>query len=674
MVSRNAPCPCGSGRRFKACHGAPAAGGDPARSLGALKQLAIAAQQAGRLAQAAELYGMALAIDPVDFDALHMLGVTMLMQFRFGEAVQFISRALEVRPGVAAAIRNLEIAKDPRRSGADDGYRTWQATRERNRDEARAERRRAIASRTGAPGIAVVVPVFDAPEPLLRACLDSVLGQGYPHWELCIADDASPSPHAAAVLREYAARDARIKVAFRERRGHISAASNTALALATLPFVALLDHDDLLAPCALAEVALAIDAHPGTAIVYSDEDKIDEAGRRFEPYFKPAWNPALLRSQNLVSHLGVYRRELVEAVGAFRTGLEGAQDWDLALRCSERVDARAIRHVPQVLYHWRAVEGSTARGHAQKHYAAAAQERAVAEYWARRGVEATIRRVSDDHHLCGDPRLEPSISLVLLSSVSAAPGDVIDAWRPLLPPQVVDVEVVALGPDAAPPGELDPGPLALGRGDAARINDAAARGRGDVVLILREDARPRAPDALRILAAQAALPEAGPVGGIVDDAMGMPAGGALALDEDGIADAMFAGGSAPETFCEVRAALVQNVAAVRGDALAVRRALWSALGGYDAAGLERRFHDVDLGLRAARAGCRPVVHPSAIFRTKGVLRVGVPARAEGRDADAMRARHRAMLAHDPAYHPELDRPPRRFAFRRDDEPADGDAR
>lgn len=673
-VSRNAPCPCGSGRRYKECHGATGRGDAAPASIDAFKQAALAAQQAGRLDEAAALYGRALAIDPADFDALHMLGVTRLMQFRFDEAAALIARALDVRPGVAAAVRNLAIARDPHGMHAVDDYRSWRETRERARDEARAGRRRAIAARHDAPAISVVVPVFETPPAFLRACLDSVLAQGYPHWELCIADDASRSPEVAAILREYAARDARVKLAFRERNGHISAASNSAVALATTPWLALVDHDDLLAPAALAEVAIALDAHPDAAILYSDEDKIDEGGRRFDAYFKPAWNPALLRSQNVVSHLGVYRRELVEAVGGFRTGYEGAQDWDLALRCSERVDARAIRHVPQVLYHWRAVEGSTARGHVQKSYAASAQERAVAGHWSRRGIAAAIGRVGHDHHLRADPALEPTISLVVLARGAAGGDDAAARWRDAMPGSAVDVEVVALAAQRPQGDDVDAGPLALGDGDAARINDAVARGRGEVVLLLRDDVEAPFADAIRVLAAHAALPESGPVGGTLQDALGMPAGGPWLLDRETIVDAAFAGVAATATSAAVRSAVVQNLSAVRGDAMAVRRALWAELGGYDVAALARRHHDVDFCLRAAARGRRAVWHPSAVFRLPGAVGMTAASLAQDPDAEAMRLIHGERLARDPAYHPELDRAPRRFAFRRDGTPADADAR
>ena len=147
------------------------------------------------------------------------------------------------------------------------------------------------------------MPVYDTPAELLRAAVASVRGQLYPDWELCIADDASPSPHVAELLAEFAAADQRIKIVRRSSNGHISAATNSALELATGEFIALFDHDDLLAEHALYEIAVEIDRHPEADLIYSDEDKIDGSGQRFWPHFKTDWNPDLLLCQNFVSHL-----------------------------------------------------------------------------------------------------------------------------------------------------------------------------------------------------------------------------------------------------------------------------------------------------------------------------------------------------------------------------------
>lgn len=281
----------------------------------------------------------------------------------------------------------------------------------------------------------------------------------------------------------------------------------------------------------------------------------------------------------------------------------------------------------------------------------------------------TIARVGGGHHLQADPRATPTVSLVVLVEAgrNAGPG-----WWAALPAQVIDVREVELA--SARREGVSAEPLTLGEGDASRINDAASRGRGEVLLFLRGDIDATPVEAIQVLAAHAALADAGPAGGEIRDAFGMSVGGAWFLDRDAIVDLAFAASSRFATSAAVRFDVVQNVSAVRGDAMAIRRTLWQELGGYDADAFARRYHDVDLCLRAAARGCRAIWHPSAVFRVPGALRATESAAAAGQDADAMRERHAERLSRDPAYHPELDRPPRRFAFRRDDVPADADAR
>jgi len=239
-------------------------------------------------------------------------------------------------------------------------YEKWVETYDSPAPAALRSQREQAAALTRQPVISVVMPVYNTPERWLRCAIESVRNQSYPHWELCIADDASPEAHLRPLLQDYARADPRIKVSFREKNGHISASSNSALELATGEFVALLDHDDELAPNALFDVAVALNARPATDYLYSDEDKIDEEGRRFEPYFKPDFLPDLFHSQNYTSHLSVYRTTLLRQVGGFRVGYEGSQDWDLALRAIEQSHPDRIVHLPKVLYHWRAIPGSTA--------------------------------------------------------------------------------------------------------------------------------------------------------------------------------------------------------------------------------------------------------------------------------------------------------------------------
>ena len=210
------------------------------------------------------------------------------------------------------------------------------------------------------PLISILLPVYNPDLRLLEAAIESIRCQIYKRWELCIADDASTDPSIRPFLEEKAREDRRIKLIFRKKNGHISACSNSALELATGEWCALLDQDDLFAEKALAFVAREIEQHPDAGLIYSDEDKLETDGTRSNPFLKTDWNPELFLGQNYINHLGVYRTDLLREIGGFREGFEGSQDYDLALRCVERLSPAQIRHIPRILYHWRAVAGSLA--------------------------------------------------------------------------------------------------------------------------------------------------------------------------------------------------------------------------------------------------------------------------------------------------------------------------
>jgi len=203
---------------------------------------------------------------------------------------------------------------------------------------------------------------------------------------LCIADDCSPKSEVRQALSNWSRKDSRIKVVFRSENGHISAASNSAIELATGPFLALMDQDDLITPNALLEMAEAIGRHPDAGVLYSDEDKIDTQNLRESPTKKGGWNPETLRIHNYISHLGVYRTDLVRSLGGFRLGMEGAQDHDLVLRCSEQLEPGQIVYVPEILYHWRMHEQSTASSRRAKPYAITARAKCIAEHKSRMSI------------------------------------------------------------------------------------------------------------------------------------------------------------------------------------------------------------------------------------------------------------------------------------------------
>ena len=238
------------------------------------------------------------------------------------------------------------------------------------------------------PLISVVVPVYDPPIQLLKELIDSIFNQIYENWELCIADDASTDETLLQYLRELRDLDPRIKVTFRSSNGHISACTNSSLELATGEFVVLVDQDDLLPAEALYHVVRELNLFADTDIIYTDEDKIDEEGRRFMPHFKPQWCPESFLSRNYLGHLIVIRRSLLQSIGGFRLGFEGSQDYDMLLRATEKADK--IRRIPRILYHWRVHSRSAAQSEEAKPYAYMAARKALLEALQRRGEPAEV--------------------------------------------------------------------------------------------------------------------------------------------------------------------------------------------------------------------------------------------------------------------------------------------
>ncbi|TFH47327.1 MAG: glycosyltransferase [ANME-2 cluster archaeon] len=238
------------------------------------------------------------------------------------------------------------------------------------------------------PLISIITPVYNVDGIWLEKAVDSVIGQVYENWELCLIDDVSTRPHVKEILGGYRKKDSRIKVKFLEKNLGISGASNEALALASGDFIGLLDHDDVLSHDALFEVVRLLQEHPDADMIYSDEDHISMKDKRFDPFFKPDWSPDLFLSTMYTCHFGVYRRSLIEDIGGFRKGLEGSQDYDLVLRFTEKTDK--IYHIPKILYHWRNIPGSTAVRYEAKGYADVSARKALDDALKRRRIDGEV--------------------------------------------------------------------------------------------------------------------------------------------------------------------------------------------------------------------------------------------------------------------------------------------
>ena len=244
------------------------------------------------------------------------------------------------------------------------------------------------------PLISIVVPAYLTPERFLRQMLDSLLAQTYANWELCLANGSPEDPDMQTVLKAYSEMDRRIRYQDLEENLGIAENTNAAFAMAKGEFVGLLDHDDLLAPNALYEVAMALEQHPQADVIYTDEDKVTtDLSEHFQPHLKPDFNLDLLRSNNYICHFLVVRRCIVEKTGGFRREFDGAQDYDFIFRCVEQ--AREIVHVPEILYHWRTHKSSTADNPASKMYAFEAGKRAIEGNLERTGTKGTVEHTPD---------------------------------------------------------------------------------------------------------------------------------------------------------------------------------------------------------------------------------------------------------------------------------------
>lgn len=261
------------------------------------------------------------------------------------------------------------------------------------------------------PKISIVVPVYNAPINYLEECIDSVIRQSYTNWELCIADDKSTDSKIKETLERYKKEDKRIKVVYRKENGNISKATNSAFEIATGDFIALLDNDDVITKDALYEVVKALNKDKKLDFIYSDEDKINPAGRRCDPYFKTDWAPDTLLSNNYICHLTVFRKKLLDEVGGEKSEFDGAQDYDLFLRLTEKTDR--IYHIPKILYHWRIIPGSTSENISAKPKAVDAGKRAIEAALKRRGLKGTV----DSSHNNGNYIVSYEIKNPLISII-----------------------------------------------------------------------------------------------------------------------------------------------------------------------------------------------------------------------------------------------------------------
>ncbi|HEY1948151.1 MAG TPA: glycosyltransferase family 2 protein [Bryobacteraceae bacterium] len=522
------------------------------------------------------------------------------------------------------------------------------------------------------PLISILTPVYNTDPAELNAALQSVLDQSYGHWELCLADDASSRPEVRQILDRFAAQDSRIKVVYRRERGGISRACNAAWEIATGDYLCFLDHDDTLAPHALAYVCEALNQDPSADLIYSDEDKIDANGRRFEPFFKPDWSPDLLLSENYISHLLVLRRDLAETVGFLDPDFDGSQDYDLILRATAR--AAQIRHIAKVLYHWRAGIHSTAASIDNKNYALEAARKTL----ERRCVAAGS---GDNPCLAVEPgidagrwRVRYPVPADAQVSIIIASGGRIDALRTNLESLfektaysnyevvIIDnsknnaIEKLVHGFQSARPNlryiDWRNKPF-----NYSAINNAAARQcQSPVLLFLNDDTSVIAPGWLEAMVELALRPDIGAVGAklLYPNGAIQHAGVVMGVfDNCGHA---FKGLDGAVSHYFSFSDVIRNVSAVTGACLMARSEVFWQADGFDETQFAVAFNDIDLCLKIASFGYSNLYTPHALlYHHESLSKTSKDLIPHPEEVAAMRFKWGKWIAADPYYSPNLTR-------------------
>ncbi|MBD2197616.1 MULTISPECIES: glycosyltransferase [Calothrix] len=473
------------------------------------------------------------------------------------------------------------------------------------------------------PIFSIIFPVYNTPSTYLRDAIESVLDQIYPYWELCIADDASTEAHVRKILGEYAQKDSRIKVVFRDKNGHISRTSNSAIEIATGEFIALFDHDDLLTSDALYEVALLLNQHPDADMIYSDEDKVNDHNQFLYPTYKPDWCPDSFFSRMYTCHLGVYRRSLVNKIGGFRVGYEGSQDYDLVLRFTE--ETKKIFHIPKVLYHWRLHAGSTSASTTAKSYAYEAAIKALTDALQRRGEKGVVLQdanIPGHYHVRYEIEDYKLVSIIILTQdfCSNLNQCLESIFAETLYPNY-EVIVIQTGNitstteesiqhwQVQQPGKFKHYLHQIPFNYSVLNNYAVKKSQGDYLLFLNNDTQIIQGDWLNAMVEQVQRESIGAVGTLLTYPNNsiQHVGSVLGLGK--IANHIYKGLTRiAEDHAVTNILLINNISIVTGACLMCRREVFDTISGFDEA-LPIHYNDVDLCLKIKSHGYHNIYIP-----------------------------------------------------------------
>ncbi len=520
------------------------------------------------------------------------------------------------------------------------------------------------------PKISVVMPVFNSPERFLKEAINSVISQVYENWELCIADDFSTQPHVEKILSKYAKNDSRIKVVFRKENGHISAASNSAIELATGDWIAFLDHDDILRPHALYSIAKEINEYPNAELIYSDEDKINEKGKRCDPYFKPDWNPELLLSQNYICHLAAYKRNRLNSIGGLRIGYEGCQDWDLLLRFTETLNSDQIRHISQILYHWRIHAKSTAKETKVKDYVKSAGYKMLNDYLSRNKISGEVfengiywqmkRNISTPQPLVSliiPTKNSHDILSVCVDSILKK-TDYKNFEIIIVDNQSDDKETISYLEKISENPKIQVISYDKPFNYSAINNYAVQFAKGSVIGLINNDIEVISPEWLSEMVSHAIRKEIGCVGALLLYPNNTIQHAGVILGVGGVAGHAFRFQPSNIPSFASRNLLTQNLSAVTAACLLLRKSVFLEVGGLEEENLQVAFNDIDLCLKVREVGYNNLYTPYAkLYHHESASR-GLDDTPQKRqrfqsEATFMKEKWGEKLLNDPAYNPNL---------------------
>ncbi|MBH1980179.1 glycosyltransferase family 2 protein, partial [Candidatus Saccharibacteria bacterium] len=515
----------------------------------------------------------------------------------------------------------------------------------------------------------------------LRECLDSVKGQLYENWELCIVDDASPDEGVRKIILEYASDDDRIKTRFLKKNRHIADATNEAVSFAQGEYVALFDHDDILWPNALYEVVKALNDNQDIDFIYTDEDKITEDRfNHIAPFFKPDWNPDFLHSVNYITHFSVIRKTIYDSIGGERKDYNGAQDWDLFLRVARAT--RNIYHIPKVVYSWRIHDMSTAKTTDSKPYVVAAQKGAIEDDLRERGFGKSLVARDEKHsgywrviHPLGGT---PLISIIIpTKNQKKIAKQCIDSIYKETTYSNFEIILVDTGSD-------DPGvkrwydqllkdhdnitfvdwpeqPFSYARS----CNEGARIAKGEILVMLNNDTEVISPDWLEQLGGEVMREQIGAAGPLLlypDGKRIQHAGVGVGLG--GVAANSFSMMTLSQPMTQTQHLMINtrhNVTAVTGACMAIRKTVFDEIGGFDE-DFRITYNDVDLCLRLIEAGYYNLYTPHVRLKHHESLTLGLPEEVARRDTAEFKSakqqfieRWKKYIDHDPNINAHLDK-------------------